>query len=193
MIQVTTQNNFPVITGYQIVLRQIQPSDLELLRQWRNSDFVSSQMISQDIISVEQQQAWYKNLAHHNDQRHWLIEYKSQPIGAINLKAVTKGDTVDTAKVLEPGLYIGASEYQGNIVAFAPTLAICDYCFNTLQLDKLVACVKKSNDGAIRYNEQIGYQVTKEGDFVELCLRKEDYLRHSKGLRALLSRTRKRN
>ncbi|MCW8107603.1 GNAT family N-acetyltransferase [Alteromonas ponticola] len=189
MIKVSHSFQGPVITGFQVTLRPVAQNDLSQLRDWRNSDTVRQQMLSTDFISEEQQHAWFKKIQRDDSQQHWVVEYKGQAIGATNIKARFHGDSVNTAKTLEPGLYIGHPDYQGNVIAFAPTLALYDYCFAHLSVESFFAVVKAENKAALKYNQQLGYQVINQSDLIDLRLQKEGFERHTELLRRLLSRS----
>ncbi|WP_102795731.1 GNAT family N-acetyltransferase [Bowmanella denitrificans] len=181
------------LSGYQVVLRDIQAEDLELIRAWRNDPEVSRFMLSQERISAEQQQAWFSKILKDNTQRHWLICYKDKPIGVANIKTVHKGDSIETAKVLEPGLYIADNRYRGNILAFSPTLLINDYCFERLGTELLQARVKADNTAALKYNAKLGYKQLAKDDLIELCLDYQSYRVASESIKALLGRTKRSN
>ncbi len=176
-----------LLQGYAVTLRPIQSSDLEQLRQWRNSEPVRQQMLSQQTISVEQQNAWFSKVQRDPAQHHWVIEYKSRPIGSANIKALY-ASKLDEATTIEPGLYIGDPAYRQNIIAFAPTLLINDYCFNTLAASQLKAVVKASNQAAMNYNIKLGYKVHSNHDVCELILTKPAYEQATAMLKQLLSR-----
>lgn len=181
----------PEISAYQVSLRPVAEQDLSLLRAWRNSDFVRENMVSTSLITAEQQSAWFKKISHDETQMHWVIEYRGQPIGSTNVKVPVSGETVFTARALEPGLYIGDEKYQGNILAFAPTLAMYDYCFTHFATNSFQAAVKQSNAAALKYNQQLGYEIINQDDFVHLRLQKEAYERQTVTLKSFLSRSRK--
>lgn len=183
-------NKQDVLTGYQVILRPITQSDLETLRIWRNNPEVSEHMLSQALISKEQQLAWYKKVVRDPSQLHFIISYRDQDIGSLNIKSRLVGETLEKATVIEPGLYIADPRYRGNIVAFSPTLLINDFCFETLGCNKLVAVVKSTNLAALKYNQKLGYKVVNQGDLIEIELNFEDYQLHSQTLKRLLSRTR---
>ena len=176
------------LRGYQVVLRDIQHEDLELIRAWRNDPEVSRFMLSQEQISAEQQRAWFSKILNDDTQRHWLICYKDKPIGVANIKTVHKGDSIETAKVLEPGLYIADNRYRGNILAFSPTLLMNDYCFEHLGTSLLQAKVKADNTAALKYNEKLGYKSVSPGNLIEITLTPADYFAASAAIKALLSR-----
>lgn len=176
------------LTGYQIELSTVTEEDLPLMRSWRNSPDVSQFMISQESISEEQQLAWFNKIQRDTTQHHYVIFYKSQPIGSANIKSRGVNISLQQASVVEPGLYIGVEKYRNNILAFAPTLLLNDYCFNTLGVKKLVAVVKADNQVALNYNKKIGYKVDNQGELIDISLNFEDYQQHTKQLKGFLSR-----
>ena len=181
----------PRIEAWQVTLRPLEEGDLDKLRQWRNSDYVREKMVSTSLITAEQQAAWFQKISHDPSQMHWIIEYKGRPVGSTNVKVPVIGETVVSARVLEPGLYIGEPDYQGNILAFAPTLAMYDYCFSHVSVTEFSAAVKPDNDAALKYNRQLGYEISGQDDFVRLRLQKEVYERQTVTLKSFLSRPRK--
>ncbi|MEW9797580.1 GNAT family N-acetyltransferase [Alteromonas sp. CYL-A6] len=193
MISKKNTENGVVIEGYQVRLRPVASTDLDTLRTWRNSEFVARQMLSTAHISEAQQQQWFTTIAALPSQQHWVVEYRDKPIGATNVKSADGETAVEHARVLEPGLYIGDPAYQGNILAFAPTLALYDYCFGELGTARFRAVVKADNLAALKYNRQLGYDVVSEGELVELHLHADAYQRQTSALRQLLSRPRSNN
>ncbi len=181
----------PRIEAWQVTLRPLEEGDLDKLRQWRNSDYVREKMVSTSLITAEQQAAWFQKISHDPSQMHWIIEYKGRPVGSTNVKVPVIGETVVSARVLEPGLYIGEPDYQGNILAFAPTLAMYDYCFSHFSVTEFSAAVKPDNDAALKYNRQLGYEISGQDVFVRLRLQKEVYERQTVTLKSFLSRPRK--
>jgi len=180
--------NGPTLSGYQVTLLPVQLSHIEQLRHWRNSEPVRRQMLCDDIISKAQQEKWFANLQQKASEQHFVVQYKDKLIGACNIKSRPNNADIEESLVYEMGLYIGEPAFAGNIIAFAPTLVLNDYCFNTLKADHLYALVKPSNYGALRYNEKLGYKTKVSGELIELTLHKEDYDRSSVALKQLLSR-----
>jgi UDP-4-amino-4,6-dideoxy-N-acetyl-beta-L-altrosamine N-acetyltransferase len=180
------------LSGYQVVLRDVTESDIEMIRQWRNDPSVSQYMLSQNIISSEQQQAWFKKIQRDTCQQHFVILYKSLPIGVANIRACYQDESLSNARAIEPGLYIANDKYRNNILAFSPTLLLNDYCFEQLGCEELRAVVKADNKAALNYNTKLGYQIEKttenHNDLVNIRLNKVDYQRHTVQLKALLSR-----
>lgn len=150
------------LSGYGVDLRSVLQSDIETLRQWRNRDDIRSMMKSTAYITPEQQQSWFEGLEDATHVRHFLVSYRDEAIGSATLSGLSfvSGftDDLENAKEIEPGLYIGHERYRNNILAFAPSLVVCDYCFDELQVSKLIATVNASNKAALSYNKKLGYQ-----------------------------------
>ncbi len=180
------------LSGYQVVLNEVTKSDIELIRQWRNDPNVSQYMLCQDIISQKQQLAWFKKIQLDTSQQHFVIHYKGLPIGVANIRTYYQGESLNTARAIEPGLYIANDKYRNNILAFAPTLLLNDYCFEQLGCQELKAIVKADNTAALNYNAKLGYQIEKhtenQADVIAITLHKNDYQQHTVQLKALLSR-----
>lgn len=146
------------VAAFNVVLKPLQPQDLEPLRQWRNSPEISSQMLDQTKITAEQQQQWFERISADRRQMQFVIYYKNQPVGACNLKSPTDL-TIAECDSLNTGFYLGAAKYRGTILAFFAALALNQYCFEELKVKSLKAQVKTSNSAALRFNQQLGYQI----------------------------------
>ena len=175
--------------GYQVCLDAVCETDLAMIREWRNDPAVARFMLSQQVITAEQQQAWFKKISRDQSQQHFVIRYKNQAIGVANIKVYYQGETLLGARVVEPGLYIADSRYRNNILAFAPTLVLNDYCFDVLQVESLSAVVKADNQAALNYNAKLGYKIEQHAELVKIRLGYSDYQQHSQTLKALLNRT----
>ena len=188
MIDVKNTHLGPVLSGYQVVMRPVERDDLEMLRTWRNSQNVRQFMLSHSAISAEQQNAWFSKINRDSSQLHFVICYKGTIIGSANIKTHDNAGDINNSQVLEPGLYIGDERYRNNILAFAPTLLVNDYCFDFLHCTKLVAVVKADNKAALNYNAKLGYKIIKQDKLVEIELQKSAYEKQARTLKALLSR-----
>lgn len=181
-----------MIDAYGIQLRPIAEEHLEPLRKWRNSPEVAHQMVTQKLITVTQQVQWFHSIRERKDQQHFAILYRQQLIGAANLKTLNGGHIVD-ADTLEPGIYIGAERYRANVLAFAPSLTLLDYCFDGLKVKQLTARVKVSNQAALSYNYKLGYvAVDKDERFVQIALKAQPYHDATTQLKSLFNRNRRK-
>ena len=178
------------LSGYQVELLPMTQAHQSQMRSWRNQEEIRQQMLSDEMISEEQQQAWFKKTRLDPKQLHWVIKFRDQLIGATNVKSLETGKTAEQASLLEPGLYIGERRYQGNIVAFAPTLAMYDFCFEQLGTKRFRAVVKRSNQNALSYNQKLGYKIVEDNALSVLELDVENYRQATAPIKQFLSRTR---
>ena len=206
------------LAGYGVELSSVVQIDIETLRRWRNRLDIRSMMKSTHIITEEEQQRWFDSLEDATHVRHFLVRYKGEPIGSATLNGVSfvSGftDDLENANEIEPGLYIGHESYRNNILAFAPSLVLCDYCFDELQVNKLIATVNSRNKQALSYNKKLGYKEetrffadsTENADcsgneshlptrqeWVSLSLSREDYRESTRQVKQFLSRQKNDN
>ena len=88
-------------------------------------------------------------------------------------------------------MYIGETRYKNNILAFAPTLAMYDFCFSEFETQEFKAVVKATNTAAMHYNQKLGYKVVStdtEKSVIAMSLTYDDYQRSTTTLKQLLSR-----
>lgn len=178
-------------SAYQVSLQPIAQVHQMQMRAWRNQPEIRQQMLDTALISEEQQLAWFKKASYDPKQLHWIVQFRDRLIGVTNVKSLEMGKSAAQASVLEPGLYIGDHTYQNNIIAFAPSLAMYDFCFAHFSVQQFRAVVKSSNTQAMKYNEKLGYQIISQGDVCVLELNYNQYTEQTVILRQLLSRERK--
>lgn len=160
------------IAAFNVQLKPLQLDDVEQLRLWRNSPEISSQMLDQQAISVEQQYSWFQKISTDRRQMQFVIYYKNQKVGACNLKSPS-ALTVAECDSLETGFYLGDAKYRGSILAFFAALALNQFAFEQLGVKQLQAQVKNTNSAALRFNQQLGYQpdaIQPQGEMVAMTL-----------------------
>lgn len=178
-----------VIEAYHIRLEPVTLSHLAQLRQWRNSPEIREHMLNQQIITDTQQRQWFDRIRQDPRERHWVIRYRQSLIGAINIKCGDAYASLAHASCLWPGLYIGEPRYQGNLIAFAPTLALYDFCFSRLSVNLMQATVKQNNVAAIKYNHSLGYETQQGADgILHLNLTQDAYEVAAQSFKRILSR-----
>ncbi|QPL49143.1 MULTISPECIES: GNAT family N-acetyltransferase [Alteromonas] len=187
--------NNTIVTGYQVTLLPIALEHQSLLRQWRNSPEIKQCMFSDETISDAQQLTWFEQVKECENQWHWIVSYRGTFIGSTNIKATEESASVNESPELEAGLYIGEGRYKNNILAFAPTLAMYDYCFEQFNTQHFKARVKATNSAAIHYNQKLGYKTIRteeQGSVLEMLLTYNDYQSSTKMLKQFLSRSSKK-
>ncbi len=183
------------INAYGVRLREVQYCDLERIRHWRNDPDIKCMMLSQDTITAEQQIAWFRKITDDLKQQHFVIEYKSQAIGVINIKSLDN-KSLNESLLIEPGLYIAELRYRNNALAFCPSMAILDYCFEGLACQKIMARVLRNNHSAIKYNLAMGYSLpeddindlkqTENVQYLTMTLSASDYYKNRATIKASL-------
>lgn len=146
---------------YGIMLERLKEADIELVRQWRNSDPVRLNMEYREIISPGQQIDWFKSID--NLQNNYLlIHYKGEKIGLLNDKNVNW-----EARTSESGLFLGKPEYYATFIPYLVSVAGIETTFYFLNWQKQFAHILRTNHNAIQYNRQLGYRLSEVQDAVE--------------------------
>jgi len=138
---------------YGITLERLKKEDIELVRQWRNSDPVRMNMNYQEIISPEKQLEWFHSI--NNENFHYvIIEYRGEKIGLLNDKNIDW-----KALSSETGIFIGRPEFFHTFVPYLVSVAGIEILFYFLGWKKQYAHVLRSNTNAINYNLKLGYRL----------------------------------
>ena len=154
----------------------LEEHHLEMLRQWRNSDFVRLEMEYQEIISSEAQLNWFNHLKEH--QKYFIHRYKGEYIGMSHVDSLT-GDT---------GGFLKNSDWKGSGVSIGTALKMIDFSFNELNLNLLKVKVNRKNSAAISLNSSLGYQFYESlnNDFDVYHLTRESFSIHEHKIRKLV-------
>lgn len=142
-----------IIKGKSIDLKVIDESDIEQLREWRNSKHVSDYMLSRTIISKDQQKKWYKSIKDDPSCIYWIILSKGGL--KLGLASLTKIDRTNLNA--EPGLYIGTKKYRNSFFGMEAYYHLLDYGFRQLGLEKIYGTVLSINRVAIKMNASFGF------------------------------------
>jgi UDP-4-amino-4,6-dideoxy-N-acetyl-beta-L-altrosamine N-acetyltransferase len=138
---------------YGIILERLRVEDIELVRQWRNSDPVRLNMKYQEIITPEQQQQWFHSI--NNLQNNYLmIHYQGEKIGLLNDKNIDW-----EARSSESGIFLGRTEFYSTFVPYLVSVAGIETTFYFLGWKRQFAHILRSNINAINFNLQLGYQL----------------------------------
>ncbi len=170
------------IEKFSVILKKLDETMLEQVRQWRNSPEVSRYMFTQDYISPEQQLAWFAKLQQDPSRLCFVVHFKGEAIGVANLTAPSGVNLADAPRIYT-GFYLGSNRYRGTTLPFLPALALNDYCFSDLNCPELAAEVLNTNRAAIRFNQGLGYEIAEEKEGVTLMLLKPS--EHQKALQRM--------
>ena len=168
-----------ILTKGQFRFIKLQHDDLELVRQWRNSPLISQHMEYREYITPEMQQEWFESI-NNEFNLYLVIEHEYKKIGLINAKNI-----IWEKSSIEGGIFFWDEEvYSTPIPAFVSIL-FAELMIRILRL-KIYAHILKTNDRAIRYNLQLGFELCPGQENVEnqkYLLTAESYLEKSAKLR----------
>ncbi len=146
---------------YGIILERLKADDIELVRQWRNSDPVRLNMKYQKIITHEQQQQWFNSI--NNLQNNYLlIHYQGEKIGLLNDKNIDWD-----LRTSESGIFLGRTEYYNSFIPYLVSVAGIETTFYFLGWNKQLAHILRSNTNAVQFNLQLGYHLCEGQDGVD--------------------------
>lgn len=171
-----------IVSKYGITLQKISISDLELIRSWRNSDYVKQYMVFQDHITSEMQLNWFHKIDNLNNY-YFLIIQNNEAIGLANIK-----DINHDLKTGESGIFMKSEEYTNSDSGVRATLTLLDFAFLTLNLVRLFQTITKANKAAQNFNKHLGVTITlTENDVSKGFLDKENYLKRTNKIRKFLT------
>ncbi len=141
------------ISRYGIMLENLKPEHLEMVRLWRNQDFVRSNMQFQELLCRQDQEKWFSSL---NPQTnlYWVIHFNEYPIGLIHIKNIDLKNGVG-----EAGVFIGEPSFLEMPQPMLAILFMMELAFYLFRLKELQAKIRSGNTHAIRFNKQLGYQL----------------------------------
>lgn len=156
---------------------------IELVRTWRNSDWVLQHMEYQEHISAQQQEAWFWATSKRNDVLYYIIEINNTPIGLAHLSDIDR-----IRKTASVGLFIGEKDYLGTGASFQASIELLDIAFEKQQITTLYAKVKQTNLVAKQYNTFLGFEFDKKlnSDFEQFVLTKTKYMAQKTRLESLV-------
>lgn len=161
------------ICGYGVELELLTPKKIEMVRQWRNDPKISKYMEYREEITPEQQERWFSKLNNGRDNFYWIIKYKGEDIGLINIK-----DVDYDKRTGESGVFIYCDKYLNTDISYRAHLVMFDYVFNDLNLNSTYCHILKSNLRAQRFTYFLGMLKSDGQDDIENQLYtfyKDDY------------------
>lgn len=133
-----------------IKLRKLKETDLENLRRWRMSPEITKHLFTDPVITVGDQEQWYREMEEGGNAVYWIISFDDTDIGYAALANIDMQN-----KRGEPGIYIGETEYRGQGLGRIIMRKITQYAFEYLQLNKLYGLILSEN-----YSTLINYLKT---------------------------------
>ena len=143
-----------MIQGKTIDLKPLEKSDIEQLREWRNSKDVADFMLSREMISREQQEKWFQKIQTDPSCIYWVIVSKNgEKMGLANFISIDHA-----TQSAEPGLYIGNKENRNAFFGMEAYYYLLHYGFTQLGLEKIYGTVLSGNSTALKMNAAFGFE-----------------------------------
>ncbi|HET6201326.1 MAG TPA: GNAT family N-acetyltransferase [Planctomycetota bacterium] len=167
------------LDGEGVVLREVEPADLPLLRRWRNDPASRRWFFDPRPVTEEAHEAWYNGYLRAEDEVLFVIEGEGRPIGTIGLVGIDRRrGTAELGRML-----IGEGSARGKGFGKASVRLLLRYAFGPVGLSRVFLEVQEDNARAIGVYEACGFR--REGVLRE-SYEDERGLRRNKLLLAIL-------
>jgi UDP-4-amino-4,6-dideoxy-N-acetyl-beta-L-altrosamine N-acetyltransferase len=169
------------LVKYGVTLKRLREEDIELVRNWRNSENIRNKMEYREYITPEMQQKWFKEIDT-TDNFFYIIIYKDEKVGLLSEKKIEFGGKGKT----ESGLFFSDTKYLNSYLPVFVSLILLESSFYFHEGNESYIRVLKDNESAISYNKSLGYELCPNQEDVynqKYVLTKEKFLEKSKKLR----------
>ena len=147
-----------------IALRNLQPSDVHLLLEWRNGPDVAQYMFTNHVISVAEHETWFANVLQDARRQYWVITCDGHDLGLTSL------DDLDMAnRRCSWAIYLAEESARGKGVGSAAEFLALTHAFESLFMNRLSCTVLATNKRMI--DLQLGFGLREEGRMKQYVLR----------------------
>lgn len=130
-------------------LRPLHTDDLDLVRQWRNSEAVRRWMFSTNTITEQEHREWFEKNAN-NPLRHLLVYTEGDTsLGFVNISVNASSKNAEWGFYIAPDAPAGTGHRLGK--------AALAHAFEKLALYKVYGHVLHFNQRSIRFHEKLGF------------------------------------
>ena len=143
-----------------IALRDVEPKDRDMIRNWRNMPEVAEFMYTDHQISDEEHRLWFERVQSDQSCRYWIITFDDNDVGVANICEI---DTENSRCYW--GFYIASPSVRGKGVGAFVEYSILKHVLEVLKLNRLCGEVLSFNTSVLRVHEKFGFK--QEGVFRE--------------------------
>ena len=157
-----------IIECSDLTFRELEETDIEAVRVWRNSDFVRRNMQEQSLIAPEAQTKWFQSV---KNGCHWyfLVAQDEQPFGVANLKDINCEE-----RTAEAGLFMIREQFADGVHTMACSAVLIHLAFDYLNLKVLHSTTLSSSLPAIRFNQSLGFTpISEDHRVIRWCLNEQ--------------------
>ncbi len=169
-----------ILQKYGVQLDSLQYKDIQMVRSWRNAEFVQKNMLFDKKLTPKMQEDWFARL--NESDIYLMIIHQSIQIGIIHVK------NIDWKKRKgEAGIFIGNLNYHKSYIPMLAIACLMDSFFYDFSFTELTAKVKKGNKTALDFNYFFGYELVAKGNnFHSLLVSKDLYSKSKMKLSKIL-------
>lgn len=167
-----------IVEQYGLRYVRVLEEHLEIIRYWRNQDFIRETMLFKEYITPSMQKDWFRKI-NNKYNYYFIIEHDNKKIGLISCK-----DTEPETKIAEGGIFIWDKIYWGTMIPAFASLTMLQAIFDYFKSgEESIITVASNNKIALDFNFSLGYEIKNENDgFYKLYLTKEKFNTHCKKL-----------
>ncbi len=139
------------LSRFGIELHRMTEEEKEMVRAGRNKDFVRNNHVYRKIISVEEHEAWFREVS---SPLHYImvIHFKNRDIGAVIVKDFQPDLSTTTC-----GAFLWDEDFVGTKVPILSILIALDFFFHNVGISSTQSVVLKSNSASINMNRFFGF------------------------------------
>ena len=144
----------------------------------RNKDFIRKNMITNEIINLENHIKWINSLKNNLDKKYFAVLCENEVLGSCSW--------VKEKDEFTWGIFF--KEEINPIISSSCTYLFLENCFFNDKIEKLGSLVKKENSIAFSFNKNFGFELYKEdedGFYLELEKQKWENRKNSKLLKPI--------
>lgn len=133
------------LCGEKVILRAVEPRDLELLQRWKNDpevEFFQGESWSPPV-GKKAQELWFRSHGWDSRTMRWMIELRGRRPRTVGYCGFWSVDWKN--RKAQTGLVIGNGSDRGRGVGVDVLRTLADYGFRELGLNKLYACIAAYN------------------------------------------------
>lgn len=169
-----------IVEQYGLRYIRVSEDDIEVLRYWRNQEFIRNTMQFKEYITPQMQKEWFRKI-NNKYNYYFIIEHDNKKIGLINCK-----DTIPDTKIAEGGIFIWDKSYWGTMIPAFASLTMLQAVFEYFKSgEESIITVACNNTIALDFNIMLGYEINKvesNNDYYKLHLSKDKYFTYCKKL-----------
>jgi UDP-4-amino-4,6-dideoxy-N-acetyl-beta-L-altrosamine N-acetyltransferase len=165
---------------FGLEFERLNSTNYHKILNWRNQEFVRSNMISKDIITDEMHKIWFDKLDE-NSNYIFIVSKNGSPFGVFSISSINFTDSCG-----ETGSYLVSEDFQYTGLSVIAGYGLAEIAFKHIKLEKLYCRVLKDNKNALKLNINQGFKIDSERDrYYCLTVSKTSYYNNKTNIKIL--------